>query len=141
MDAQQARRILDRLVGYKISPLLWDKVRRGLSAGRVQTVALRLIVDREQRNPRLQSAGILELSTSICGPRSRRSLSAHLAKKNDENVEIANETSAKSIVDALDGVPYIVQVRHQPGEAAQSGRLRSLPPLCNRKRRESSGSA
>ena len=59
MDAQQARRILDRLVGYKLSPFLAKVIRRGLSAGRVQSVAVRLIVDREEGNSGLCAAGIL----------------------------------------------------------------------------------
>ncbi|MEQ1946167.1 MAG: type I DNA topoisomerase [Bryobacteraceae bacterium] len=108
VDAQQARRILDRLVGYKISPLLWDKVRRGLSAGRVQTVALRLIVDREREIRAFQKQEYWTIDAQL-GAKKPPQLTAHLAKKNDENVEIANQAAADTIVQALDGVDYIVR--------------------------------
>ncbi|HYV62336.1 MAG TPA: DNA topoisomerase, partial [Bryobacteraceae bacterium] len=88
VDAQQARRVLDRLVGYKISPLLWDKVRRGLSAGRVQTVALRLIVDREREIKAFQTREYWSIDVNLAAKKPPQ-LTAHLAKKNDENVEIA----------------------------------------------------
>jgi DNA topoisomerase-1 len=108
VDAQQARRILDRLVGYKISPLLWDKVRRGLSAGRVQTVALRLIVERERE---IKAFIPREYWTIDVGLAAKKPpvFSAHLAKKNDENIEVANEATAKSIVDAVEGAAYVVK--------------------------------
>src|SRR5262245_7948544 len=67
VEAQQARRVLDRLVGYKISPLLWDKVRRGLSAGRVQTVALRLIVEREHEIRAFKSEEYWNLAARLLG--------------------------------------------------------------------------
>jgi DNA topoisomerase-1 len=108
VDAQQARRVLDRLVGYKISPLLWDKVRRGLSAGRVQTVALRLIVDREREIRAFQKREYWSIDVNLAAKKPPQ-LSAHLAKKNNENVEIANEASAQAIVAALEGASYAVK--------------------------------
>jgi len=108
VDAQQARRILDRLVGYKISPLLWDKVRRGLSAGRVQTVALRLIVDREREIRAFQKREYWSIDVHLAAKKPPQ-LTAHLAKVNDENAEIPDESASKRIVDTLDGAAYVVK--------------------------------
>src|SRR5207302_82532 len=69
VDAQQARRVLDRLVGYQVSPLLWDKVRRGLSAGRVQTVALRLIVEREREIKAFEKKEYWTIDAHLAGPK------------------------------------------------------------------------
>src|SRR6202522_1195912 len=106
VDAQQARRILDRLVGYKISPLLWDKVRRGLSAGRVQTVALRLIVDREREIRAFLKREYWTIDVNLSAKKPPQ-LMAHLAKLNDQNVEIPNEAAAQAIVTAIEGSPYV----------------------------------
>jgi DNA topoisomerase I len=108
VDAQQARRILDRLVGYKISPLLWDKVRRGLSAGRVQTVALRLIVEREREIRAFQTREYWTIDAHLAAKKPPQ-LAARLAKKNNENAEIPNEAAAQAIVAAVDGVDYVVK--------------------------------
>ncbi|HEU0138598.1 MAG TPA: type I DNA topoisomerase, partial [Bryobacteraceae bacterium] len=108
VNAQQARRVLDRLVGYKISPLLWDKVRRGLSAGRVQTVALRLIVEREHEIRGFQKREYWTIDVGL-GAKKPPILNARLARRNDSAVEIANENAAATIVSALDGVDFRVQ--------------------------------
>jgi len=108
VDAQLARRVLDRLVGYKISPLLWDKVRRGLSAGRVQTVALRLIVDRERLIRAFQKQEYWTIDVHL-GARKPPVLVAQLAKRNGENLEIPDQAASQVIVEALAQSSYVVQ--------------------------------
>jgi DNA topoisomerase-1 len=110
VEAQQARRVLDRLVGYKISPLLWDKIRRGLSAGRVQTVALRLIVEREREIRAFVKQEYWTIDAELHAKKPPL-LRAHLAKIAGKAVEkdIADQASAEAIVANLDGASYRVQ--------------------------------
>jgi DNA topoisomerase I len=107
VDAQQARRVLDRLVGYKISPLLWDKVRRGLSAGRVQTVALRLIVDREREIRAFIKREYWTVDVQL-NAKKPPVLTARFTKKNDEAIELPDEATTKGLLDQLDGAKYLV---------------------------------
>ena len=109
VDTQQARRILDRIVGYKISPLLWRKIRKGLSAGRVQSVATRLICDREEEidnfDPEEYWTIIANLSKKKAGP----SFDAKFYGTADEKIELKNEAQVKDILKQLEGKKYTVQ--------------------------------
>jgi len=107
VDAQQARRVLDRLVGYKISPLLWDKVRRGLSAGRVQTVALRLIVDREREIRAFIKREYWTIDVQL-NAKKPPVLTARFTKKNDEAIELPDEATTKGLLEQLDSAKYLV---------------------------------
>ena len=108
VDAQQARRILDRLVGYKISPLLWKYIRKDLSAGRVQSVALKLICDRERERLAFKPEEYWSITANL-----RAELppdfKAELIKTEGRKAEVKNETQAKSIVDELQKADFIVQ--------------------------------
>ena len=110
VDAQQARRVLDRLVGYRLSPFLWSKVRRGLSAGRVQSVAVRLVVEREreiQGFTRQEYWTIdAELEKPQVAPSFRARLQGHVGKK--QKLEIPNETEAQRLVALLQSATHRV---------------------------------
>ena len=121
VDAQQARRVLDRLVGYKISPLLWDKVRRGLSAGRVQTVALRLVVDREKEIKAFEKKEYWTLDARLKAS-SPPQLKARLTRRNKETFEINDEATSKALVAVLEGAPFKVENVTTQGKEAQPSR-------------------
>ncbi len=108
VDAQQARRVLDRLVGYQVSPLLWDKVRRGLSAGRVQTVALRLIVDREREIKAFEKKEYWTIDAHLAGPKPP-AFDARFLGKGEEKIEVTNGEDAEKIRLALEKADWVVR--------------------------------
>lgn len=126
VNAQQARRILDRIVGYKLSPLLWYKIRKGLSAGRVQTVAVRLIVEREREIEKFVPKEYWQIFAQLrkfLGGKMPDSpvFTAILTKKNGNKIEIENQIQAEEIVEELKKADYEV------GEVEKKGSRRSPP--------------
>jgi DNA topoisomerase I len=108
VDAQQTRRVLDRIVGYQVSPLLWDKVRRGLSAGRVQTVALRLIVEREREVKAFDKKEYWTIDAHLA-PGKTGPFDARFVGRGDEKTEIPNEEESKKITSALEKADWSVR--------------------------------
>ncbi len=109
VNAQQARRILDRLVGYELSPFLWKKVKRGLSAGRVQSVAVRLVVDREEEIRRFVPKEYWSIDAKFIAPGSRKVFDASLALVDGKKFEIADKTAADELLRRLENAEYSVK--------------------------------
>jgi DNA topoisomerase-1 len=121
VDAQQARRVLDRIVGYKVSPLLWDKVRRGLSAGRVQTVALRLIVEREQEIRAFVPQEYWTIHAMLDAGQPPI-FEAKLSKYKGEDIEVANQQAANAVLAAVE------KAKWQVASVTQKEKRRNPPP-------------
>lgn len=108
VDAQQARRVMDRIVGYKISPLLWKKVRKGLSAGRVQSVAARIICDREEEIESFVQEEYWTITANLQKKKTGPSFEAKFFGRMDEKIELRNKEQVDEILRQLDGREYIV---------------------------------
>ena len=121
VDAQQARRVLDRLVGYKLSPLLWDKVRRGLSAGRVQSVALKLVCDREDEIDRFVSEEYWHLLARLAAD-APPEFEAKVVKRGTQALKVSNEAEAAAVVADLEGADFVVR------SVATKERKKQAPP-------------
>ena len=108
-DAQQARRVLDRLVGYKISPVLWKKVKRGLSAGRVQSVALKLVCDREEEIEHFVPEEYWTITATVKEAKTKKTFETKLIGKNKEKIEIHSKTEVDEIIKNIEKEKFIVQ--------------------------------
>ena len=108
VDAQQARRVLDRIVGYKISPVLWKKVKRGLSAGRVQSVAVKLIVDREEEIENFIPEEYWNIYADLLEPNSKKKFQATFYGKDGKKIEIHTKEEVDKILKNIEKGKYIV---------------------------------
>ena len=124
VDAQQARRVLDRLVGYSISPLLWRKVRSRLSAGRVQSVALRLIVEREREIDAFNPVEYWSIEAEFLPEGGKQSFIAKLAKIDDADPVLGNEADVKPLLLEHGEAAYQISQDQARRAAAQS--IRSI---------------
>jgi DNA topoisomerase-1 len=127
VDAQQARRVLDRLVGYKISPLLWDKVRRGLSAGRVQSVALKLAVDREREIERFVAEEYWNITARLAGPVPPE-FDAKLLKRGGSNIKVTSQAESDTVLADLRGATWTVA-----SVATKERKKNAVPPFITSK--------
>ncbi len=122
VDAQQARRIMDRIVGYKISPLLWRKIRKGLSAGRVQSVTARLICDREEEIDEFVQEEYWTIIASLLKKKSGPSFDAKFYGKVGEKLELRNKAQVDEILSQLEGKDFVV------GNVKNGEKKKSSPP-------------
>ncbi|HEY7464079.1 MAG TPA: type I DNA topoisomerase [Candidatus Limnocylindria bacterium] len=122
VNAQQARRVIDRLVGYKLSPLVSSKIRRGLSAGRVQSVAVRLVVDREREIQSFVAEEYWTLTAQLRRPEAETSFAAELTRIDGEKVRIGSEEEARKHEEALKGESYEV------AKVTRSEQRKNAPP-------------
>ncbi len=122
VDAQQARRVLDRLVGYKISPILWAKIKRGLSAGRVQSVALRIISDREKEIEEFIPEEYWTLDAILIPDGGRKSLAARFIGDKDGKVDLHSQEEVDRLTESLKETPFYI-------DKIRRGEKRKKPPL------------
>jgi len=132
VDAQQARRVLDRLVGYKISPILWDKVRRGLSAGRVQSVALKLICDRESEIDAFVPVEYWHVTARLAGPVPPE-FDARLVRRGEAAAKVTTEAEAKAVLADLESAEFVVS-----SVTTKERRKHAVPPFITSKLQQAS---
>lgn len=119
VNAQQARRVLDRLVGYEISPILWHKIKSGLSAGRVQSAVTKMVVDREREIENFVPVEYWELDVLLSPKKSRKKFAAHFYGDKKNKIDLNNEEQVLGIIQELEGAAYVVS-EYKEGSKSQN---------------------